>query len=307
LPKIDLSAETKIFKDYNSVFPSTKKTIGDIKNAKRDIVTAIKAIDENFPEEGITHPLTGEVFIKRPSNRYETLLSLDNAKKKIWEKASNLSEGATEQGAQIDLPKLVNEASKDSITNFGKIASLTTKKSVVKDILKEVQLIKSRGKISPKQAEEFMKVLYEDSQRLMQSGDFAQYSKKDFYKNLYGKIRTATDDAIETSLGRSGYSHYRSQYAAVRKSEDAIKAGANKWIKHNNQGTVGSLADFWSIEEMLSGQLGKALTIQGTKSILKYFKNPDRKVSSMFKNASKIQTKKEVLTPEVLENIKMLQ
>lgn len=305
LQKIDFSTETKIFNDYNSVFPSNKKTIGDIKSAKNNVITAVKAIDENLPEDGIVHPLTGEVFIGKPKNRYEVLLAHDNAKKKIWEKASNLSEGATEKGALIDLPKLVEESAKESIVNFGKIASNTTKKPVAFDILQEAKLIARQGKVTPKQAEEFMKTLYEDSQRLMQSGDFAQYSKKDFYKSLYGKIRASTDDAIEKSLGQSGYSYYRSQYAAVRKAEDAIKAGANKWLKHNQQGAVGSLADLWSVEELLSGNVAKSITVKGTSEILKYLKNPDRKVSSIFKNASKlkIKEKKAVLEPEVIDAI----
>jgi hypothetical protein len=146
--------------------------------------------------------------------------------------------------------------------------------------------------------------LYDDSKKLMESGDFTQYSKKDFYKNLYSELRNATDASIEATLGRAGYNEARSQYAAVRKAEDAIRNGANKYLQAGGQGQVGSLADFWSIEELVSGNIGKAATVQGTKQLLKYFKDKDVKVDRLFSEAAKLRKKPSpIVQTEVVDRI----
>lgn len=304
IPKVDLSPETRVFKLYREAFPDKKGTIKDLKNAKTDAVNAVKAISENFPDEGLVNPLTGDVFVNKPTNRYEALIALDNAKKKIWDRATKLSSGATESGALIDLESITGKAAKRTIDDFGGIAAKTTKSGVSRDIIAEANLIGAQGKVTPTQAEKFLKQLYDDSQKLMQSGDFTQYSKKDFYKNLYGDLRKATDDSIVETLGRAGYSDARSQYAAVRGAEDAIKNGANKYLQSTNQGQTGALADFWAIEELISGNVAKAATVKGTKEILKYFKDKDRKVDMLFSEAEKLKKRPDpVVSAEAVDRI----
>lgn len=297
---------TRIYKNFEKAFPKSGKTITDLRNRKDTIVSSVKAMSENIPEEGLVNPLTEEIITSVPKNRYETLIAAHNAKNKIWEKATALSKGATEAGAEIDIAPIIESAIKKTAMDYGEVASRTTKHSILKKMLDEGRAIAKVGKITPTKAQEFMKTLYNDSKALEKSGVSIDYSMKDFYKNLYEGLRSSTDEVIESTLKKSGYNHYRGQYAALKKTEDAIKSGANAYLKSSGGGLQGSLANFWSIEELLSGNVAKAITVKGASEVIKYLRNPDRSVVEIFNQAKKITTKKTVVPEEVLQSIKML-
>lgn len=298
---------TRIYKNFEKAFPKSSKTITDLRHRKDTIVSSVKAMSENIPEEGLINPLTEEAITSVPKNRYEALIAAHNAKNKIWEKATSLSQGATEAGATIEVAPIIENAIKKTALDYGEVASKTTKLDILKKMLAEGRSIGVKFKtMNPTQAQGFMKTLYNDSKALEKAGVSIDYSMKDFYKNLYEGLRSSTDDVIEATLKKSGYNHYREQYAALKKTEDAIKAGANAYIRSRDVGLQGSLANFWSIEELISGNIAKAATVKGASEIIKYLKNPDRSVVEMFNQAKKITTKQNVVPDEVLQTIKML-
>lgn len=304
--KIFGEPDARIYKGFERAFPATGKTIKDLKNRKQNIVSAVKAMSENIPEDGMLNPLTDELITSVPKNRYEALIAAHNAKKKIWEKATALSQGATEAGATIDMAPILEKAFEKTARDYGEVAARTTKKAVLGRMLKEAKEISTVGKISPIKAQEFMRSLYDDAKSLEKSGAIVDYSMKDLYKNIYEGLRTKTDDVIESTLKKSGYNHYRQQYASLKSAEDAIKAGANRYLKNSSGGQQGALANFWSIEELLSGNVPKAIAVKGTSELIKYINNPDHSVTMMFKQAKKLATKSEVIPDSVLNSIKML-
>jgi hypothetical protein len=152
-----------------------------------------------------------------------------------------------------------------------------------------------------------MKTLFKDSQKLKESGDFTNYSMQDFYSNLQKNLSSKTDVAIEKTLSQSGYKLYRKQYAQLKSAEKELISSANKYIQTHGAtgGFTRPIVNLWSLEEALRGgvqmvtnpaaapvTLGKAFLIKGTASILDFWRNPDRKISEMFKLADEIKLKK---------------
>lgn len=302
------STSDKVFNAYNKAFLPRGKTIKRTLGIKDDVVDAIKAIDENIPEEGLVNPLTGAEIVGKPKTRFDVLVALDHAKKRIWEKANSLSKNATEANAKINIKNVASKALEKTKNDWGDVAVKTTKADDVVRIKSMVDKFDELGNVSPTQVEGFLKSLYNDTKTLRESGQYQGFTLKDFYSNMYDELRGVTDDVISKTLDKSGYKHYRTQYAKLKGIEKQVQTGANKFVREQAKrgGITHPLVNLWSVEELLSGNLLKAGTVKGASMIVDFFTNPDKKVQSMFKNVSKIKGVEpvQVLNPNLLKQLK---
>ena len=292
--------DQKVFDIYNESFGIKGKKIVDLKTAKQDAILTIKSIKENLPAEGIENPITNEIFTT-PRSRYETLLAYQNSKQKIWEKASKLSQDATNNQAIIPIDKVIKGALQKTKEQFGSRALKTDLQDEWIKIEQYADMHKSMGNMNPTEAQGYMKFLVDRTKKLQNSGAVVDYSIQTFQDNFLTQLNNATDFAIENSLQKAGYKYYRKQYAVLRKAEDNLIKAANQQLK-SNVGLTGTMANFWSLETALSGDLLKSATIKATSNLLKWARNKDRKIVEMFKLSDKLPGEEitHVFNPELL-------
>lgn len=292
-------AKDKLFDAYNYVFGVKGKIPQNLKTAKDDVVAKIKAIQDNTPNE-MENPLTGETFTT-PSNRYETAIAHTEAKKNIWKKVADLSKGATEADAKINLPLVVDDVVKETEKGFGKVASNSTEFKTLQAIKAEAELIKKQGQISPTDSEDFMKSLFEKIKAHRLSGDPTTYSMKDFYSNLQRNLGNETDNVISNTLEKHGYKDARREYAIAKSSEKEVLAAANKFLKDHGQyqGVAHPITNIWALNDILHGAVTgdvsgvvRGVTVKSAIKLLDFMKNPDNKVRMIFDLAKKLPSPK---------------
>ena len=164
------------------------------------------------------------------------------------------------------------------------------------------------GTIFPTQSQDYMKFLNNEIQRLRQSGQAVDYSVKDLYNNLVGKLSDATDEAIEKVLAVSGYKDLRLQYSSLKSAEKEILGAANKFLRQQGGqggGITHPIINIWSLEEFLQGGADalmgnvagatrntmRALLIKSAGKLSDYFKSPDKRIPMMFKLLQKYSPK----------------
>lgn len=289
--------EDKIFNLYNKTVGGTKiRNLADTDKVKSQRITAIKTIQENsdnlkFPDEN-----TGELISRLPSNRLEQAQALRQTKKDLWNEVSNLSGGATDAGATIDMNAVVDKAFQDTLKSIGHDA-LKANPRLLRSILEEAKAVRKIKTTTPTRAEEFMASLNKELNTFRNSGRAIDYSVIDFKNNLIHTLNKATDDAVEKALSTSGYSAQRAKYAALKSAEKEMIGAANKFLKQESGGGIAhSIVDFWSLEELMSGSgkmligdvsggartIGKGVLLKMTSKLNDYFRSPDRAMKKMY-------------------------
>lgn len=295
----DKALEDKIFNLYNKTVGGTKiRNLADTAKVKSERITAIKTIQENsgnlkFPDEN-----TGQVISRLPSNRFEQAQALRQTKSDLWSEVENLSGGATNAGAQIDMTSVVSSALKDTLKSIGHDA-LKSNPKLLQSIIKEAQAVQKIKFSNPTRAEEFMKSLNKELQSFRNSGQAVDYSVIDFKNNLIHTLNKATDDAIENTLSQSGYSAQRAKYRALKSAEKEMIGAANKFLKQEagGGGIAHPIVDFWSLEEFMYGggqmlmgnvaggakTMARGALLKTASKISDYFRSPDKSMREMYK------------------------
>ena len=288
----------RIFNLYNFSVGGKLKNVGDVTKIIPERVNAIKTISDNLPDIKLPNIDTGALESRVPQNRLDLLHAFNQTKKLVWNKVNTLSKGATEQNAQIDLSSIGQEALAQTKKDIGSVA-LKTNPTLINGLEAELTKIKTAGTINPTQAEDYMKFLNSEVQRLRQSGQAVDYSVKDLYSNVLNKLNDATDSAIEKALNQSGYRDLRKQYSSLKSAEKEILGGANKFLRQQGGGGSGfvhPIVNLWSVEELLQAgghaftgniggavsNLGRAATVKWSSKIVDFFRNPDKRIPQMF-------------------------
>lgn len=292
--------EDRIYNLYNSAIGSKIKNLGDVKKLKGDRVSAMKAIHENLPNLKLQNPETGQMESRVPQNRLDLAHALNQTKQAIWAKVSDLSQGASDRGATIDLGKIVEKAGQDAKKSIGGVA-LKSNPGLASSIDQAVANIRMAGeRISPSESQEYMKYLNSEVQRLRSSGQAVDFSTKDLYSNLLHHLNEETDSAIEKSLDKGGYRDLRRQYGALKSSEKEIINSANKYIRTGGNSSH-YLTNLWSLEDAMQGlgematghpavgasRMASGAAIKGASKLMDYMKSPDRKITEIFNLISK--------------------
>lgn len=296
--------EDKIYNLYNYAIGSKLKNVGDVTKLKTDRVNAMKAISDNLPNIKLQNPETGELEKRIPQNRLDLLHSFKQSKNLIWDKVSQMSQGATDKQALIDLPSIAGKAVEDAKKTIGRVA-LASNPGLSQGLDNALHNIKVVGRVTPKESEEYMKWLFSETQRLKNSGQAVDYSVKDLYSNLLGKLNEQTDATIEKTLEQGGYKDLRSQYASLKSAEKEIIGAANKHLRTEGKGgSSHPFVDLWSLEDVLQGagdmatgdmrtgasKIARGTIIKGASKLSDYMRNPDRRIPQMFELIGKNKT-----------------
>lgn len=284
------STDDKIFNLYNYSIGGKVKNVKDVTKIKPLRVKAVRAISENVDNIKFENPDTGVLEARIPKNRLELLEAHRQTKKLVWDKVTQLSEGATEKNATIDIASLADDALNETRKQIGKIA-LRQNKNLDKALEETANRIKAVKTASPTQSEEYMKYLNNEIQRLRNSGKAVDYSVKDLYSNLIIKLGDKTDDVIEQTLSKSGYKEQRLVYSALKSAEKEMIGAANNFLRtgQGGKGLVHPIVNLWTLKDILQGiatgkqaEIGHGILIKTSSKILDYFTNPDRRIPQMF-------------------------
>ena len=290
--------EDKVFNLYNKTVGGTKiRNLADTNKIKTERLTAVKTIQENadnlkFPDEN-----TGEMISRLPSNRFEQAQALRQTKQSVWNEVSNLSGGATDAGATINMNTVVDKAFQDTLKSIGHDA-LKANPRLLRSILDEAKAVRKIKTTNPTRAEEYMKSLNDELKTFRQGGQAVNYSVIDFKNNLIHTLNQATDDAIEKALSQSGYSAQRAKYAALKSAEKEMIGAANRFLKQESGGggIAHPIVDFWSLEEFMYGggqmlmgnvsggakTMAKGALLKTASKVSDYFRSPDRAMKKMY-------------------------
>lgn len=309
------SLEDKIFMAYNKSFGPKGKIPKETLNLKQSTVEKVRIVAQNLPEENMVNTLTGKQFIT-PENRYETLIALEAAKKKVWNKSNVLSQGATDAGAKIDLGNVAKQSLSEIKKDFASVAVKTTKKDIITKMQLEVDDLAKLGEITPTQAQDFLKTMTKDVVKQRNSGIPIDYDVMDFRTRLYTNLVNKTDDVIEATLDKSGFKSYRKDYAVLKSMDKEINAGANQYISKiagKGGGITHPMINLFSLEAVGSGLVSGNILQQGLKATiwkaagktLDYMVSKDRYIKPMFERAKKLKKVEpiHVFNPEILEKV----
>lgn len=302
----DESLDNKVFNLYNKTIGGTKiRNLADTNKIKTERLTAVKTIQENADNLKFTDENTGEIVSRLPVNRFEQAQALKQTKQSVWDEVSNLSGGATNAGATIDMNAVVDKALQDTLRSIGDDAFKANPR-LLRSILEESNAVRKIKTTNPTRAEEYMKSINNELKTFRQSGKVVNYSVIDFKNNLIHTLNKATDDAIEKTLSQSGYSAQRAKYAALKSAEKEMIGAANKFLKQEagGGGIAHPIVDFWSLEELMygSGQMLMGNVSGGAKTMARgallktaskvsdYFRSPDRAMKKMYELVGKSTT-----------------
>lgn len=284
--------ENRIFGLYNSSVGAKAKNLGDVTRVQPQRMAALKTMSDNLPN------ITLESGEEIPKNRYDLAQTLRQTKQAIWQKVSDLSGGATDAGAKIEMAPVVQKAVDDTVKGIGQDA-LKANPGLLKSLQQEATNVSQIGTTTPSRAQQYMASLNKELSPMFNKGQAVDYSVLDFKKNLVNHLNDATESAIEDTLNEPGYGALRDQYAALKSSEKEIIGSANKYLRQ--QGGQGGgishpIVNLWSIEQLMEGgghlltgnpagaaaSLGRAAIIKGASKVADFLKDPDMKISKMF-------------------------
>ena len=307
------TVEDNLFNAYNKSLAPKGKTVGDTLGIKENVIARSKAIQANLPEE-MTNTLTGEKF-SVPSNRYENLIGTSNAKVKIWNKVTDLSEGATDAGAKINLNKVAEAALKKTKKTFGDVAVKTDKRNIIVSMQDDIANIKLEfpDGVTPTQAQKYLKTMSKDAIKRRQSGTPIDFDMLEYRTNLYEGLVNNTDDVITKVLDKAGYKKARKEYALIKSGEKLDISAANEFLKQQRGaggGVSHPIVNLFSVESIGSGIASgqpvqgfvKAGILQTSKKVMDWITSKDRPIKKVYENAKKLNAKEpiQVLNPEVI-------
>lgn len=302
--------EDKIFNDYNYITGTKIKNIREINTVKDKTLLGIKTMGENIPNSKFVNSQSGEFEVRAPQNRAEDLQLLLDSKKNVWGNVTKMSSGATDVNASIDYPSVVDKALEKTKKNLGRMAlDVGEKGKTLSNVLDDLAAQqKSVGNVNPSEAQDYLRKLNADTKTLRNSANPIDNSSRDLYSNIIDELNTATDKSITDALGQGGYKAERAKYSALLSLEKQKIAAANRFIAQNSGklgGVTHPISNLFSLENVIEGGLDivtgnaqnsggkfiRAGAIKTAQMIGDAFKNPDKRISNMYKLTGSLRGK----------------
>lgn len=275
-----------IDKQYNkAITPSSKSKLSLTASQTESNRETVKVISDNTDNLKYTSS-NGTVYDsgRAPRTIEEHGQALIQTMQDTWNK---MSSALKEKNVSISLAKPLEQIQ-------AKMKELTSSSSEYPYLEALYNKYAKNPMVTSDQMNNFIKDLNNDAKPFFESGnDKAKASTSASVGNLF---RTALDTTAQ-QIGTPEVSLLRKQYGALASSEKDVSRAIAKQLKGSSPGGVSGLADLFSGEEIARGvitgnpaSIVSGVALQGTKSFLKWLRNPNRAISNLYDTVGKVTT-----------------
>ena len=251
-----------------------KANAGQITKYYNNAYTAVKTILRELP---------GEL----PQSLDDFSTAIREAKKKVYEKYSALSEAAGEKGVMADLSGTRKEL-------FDIDAAPNTPLSVKNAAKKATEEISAySSKITPAQAEDLVAHINTLTKPFWNNPNPSEAHFVTMLERVARNVRKAASDAVD-SIGGAQYSGLKKEYGALSTIEKDVAHRAVVDARKNAKG-IFDLADVATAAEFATGimsmnpfALARATAMQATKAYIKGENNPNNIIKKMFEQGRRL-------------------
>lgn len=270
---------------------ATAETQATYKTKARE---GVKAIIENKKDLSFSDLDTGEVIKgELPQNLTQFSEAIQQAKKKVYQKYSEMTQKAGDSGVKVNLNDIANE--------LDKIASdqvlQDSNPSAAKYAAEKAEILRNRSEYTPEQAEQALKIYNDSLQNFYRNPTPDTYAKAHVDALVANHLRTGLDNVIE-SLDDIGYADLKKQYGALKTIEKDVNHRAVVNSRQNQIGLIDGLTNVASAAEAINGLLhmnpqafATGLAMKGISKYIKYLNDPNVIVKNMFSKSEKFLSK----------------
>ena len=291
----------KVFRTFvAAINPNLRKfkNTKDLQQYKNDVFETVKTINDYSPALQLKNPETEQVsnlptqgrniieFVTHrndPNNKILFAQALEQTKRELWKRSSNMSREVTGQGVTINASKGVNPI----LDGFIKSPQINTyRKDLVREAVSLKESYKQKTGLSPEDIENDLKFINQEIGKYWNGKDV---NAVNFYSAISKSLRENVDNAIENALGRSGWQEGRNKYRALKNIEsDIMRSAARTALK--GDATMGDkLLDTFAGEELVRSLwkldpniLTNAAAIKSFQILRGHLRSPDKRIADMF-------------------------
>lgn len=277
-----------IARGIQAIRPSVagKTAASDLAKFDEQATLAVKTILDPQRKASLAYTDGGQGL---PQNLRQFAEAIEKTKEQVFLEYDTLAKQAGEQGAVVDLNNVVKEVA-DTISD-PKYASWEDQNPELSDyLLERLGALEKRGVYTAEQAQQAVKNYNNSLQSFYQRPEYDTYAKANIDAVIANNMRKALDESIESAAG-PGYADLKKAYGALKSIEADVVKRSIVDARKNAKGLL-DFSDIYTGSEMLSGlltfnpaQFAKGAAGVGIKKYLQALNDPNRAISSMFKQA----------------------
>jgi len=260
-----------------------KRTRSQVLKYKKETRVAVDTILSNkknlrFMDEG------GQVVNRLPESLDDLSSAIQQTKTQVYSLIDDLTQAATERGAQIPVNKVVSNLEKAVQNRALQIAH----PEMTNYIGKRIESFKSAGSLTAKEADDVIKHLNNSLKSYYSNPTPQSYSQATIDSGIVNILRQELDDLVMQSTGET-IKPLKMRYGALKAIERDVNRRAIVHARQNIKGLV-DFTDIFSGGQMAAGilsgnpaQIVQAATQKGIAAWIKRLNDPDRIVKLLFK------------------------
>jgi len=251
-----------------------KANAGQVAKYYNNAKTAVKTILSELPEQ-------------MPKNLDEFSTAIREAKKKIYDKYSAMSQAAGDAGVMADLAPTRQELTELALASN---TPQTVKRGAAR-ALREISAYDTQ--ITPAQAEDLVAHINTLTKPFWNNPNPSEAHYVTMLERVARNVRKAASDAVD-SLGDTKYGDLKKQYGALSSIEKDVSHRAVVDARKNAK-SMFDLADVATAAEFTTGiltmnpvSIARSLSIDATKRFIKGQNNPNNVIRKMFERSNRL-------------------
>jgi hypothetical protein len=267
---------------------SGKATSGQVQKYAGQARSAIDSIVENKPNLEFTYDTGQTKRGELPQSLEEFGDAIEQTKQSIFNQYDALAQNAEGAGAKVSLTPLSTElrtVAADQVTEL-------LHPELAKYAAGRADAFDEAGTLSPGNAQRAITMLNSSLKAFYKNPTYETAARANVDAMIANKLRSGLDEAVDSS-GGEGYQELKNKYGSLKAIEKDVNNRAQVVGRQEKGGGIlGRIADVGSAEEVIRGLLtfnpvaiARGGALKGWAEFMKYRRNPNRVVTSMFEKA----------------------
>jgi hypothetical protein len=285
------ASEKAIAADFKrAVKPSVsgKQTSSQVQKYADQARSAIDSIVDNKANLSFTYSGGNTKSGELPQSLEEFGDAIEQTKQSVFNKYDALAQSAEGAGEKVDLAPVSSElrkAAADQVT-------VLLHPELVKYMEGRADALDAAGTLSPGKTQQAISTLNSSLKAFYKNPTYETAARANVDAMIANQLRSGLDDAVDRS-GGAGYQELKNKYGALKAIEKDVNNRAQVVGRQEKGGGIlGRIADVGSAEEVIRGLLtfnpvaiARGGALKGWAEFMKYRRNPNRVVTSMFEKA----------------------